>query len=236
MPNYSYQNQNSSYGLDMSSDLVRTFAMMAGGLLLTAAVSWLTTVTGALNFLLASPMITILLFILQLGIGIGMSAAMRKASYGTLVTMFVVYAVTMGINLSPICYVYTDTQIFGAFLVCALYFVCLAFAGMMAKQDLSKIGTICLCGLVALIISQLVMMLFRTSMSVRLYSIIGLVLFTGITAWDMQNMKRTMSGLAGSGEYAKKFSVFFALQLYLDFINIFLYILQLFGGSSRNSR
>ena len=91
-------------------------------------------------------------------------------------------------------------------------------------MDLSKVGNICLIGLIAMIFSQFFFMLFRVSMDVRLWSVIGLLLFTGLTAWDIQKMNYMLNGYVDD-----KISIYMVLQLYLDFLNIFLYILRLLG-------
>lgn len=121
-------------------------------------------------------------------------------------------------------YVYSAGQIAAAFGISAIYFACLAIIGKTTKMDLSKVGNICLIGLVAMIFSQFFFMLFRVGMDVRLWSVIGLLLFTGLTAWDIQKMNYMLDGYED-----EKISIYMALQLYLDFLNIFLYILRLLG-------
>lgn len=105
-----------------------------------------------------------------------------------------------------------------------IYFACLAIIGKTTKMDLSKVGNICLIGLIAMIFSQFFFMLFRVGMDVRLWSVIGLLLFTGLTAWDIQKMNYMLNGYED-----EKISIYMSLQLYLDFLNIFLYILRLLG-------
>lgn len=121
-------------------------------------------------------------------------------------------------------YVYSAGQIAAAFGISAIYFACLAVIGKTTKMDLSKVGNICLIGLIAMIFSQFFFMLFRVGMDVRLWSVIGLLLFTGLTAWDIQKMNYMLNGYED-----EKISIYMALQLYLDFLNIFLYILRLLG-------
>ena len=121
-----------------------------------------------------------------------------------------------------------------AFGISALYFLCLTFIGFTTKKDLSKLGTICMVGIFVIIFSQLLFMLFHVTYSARLYSIVGLILFTGITAWDVQRMNKILMITSSQAVEQEKIAIYFALQLYLDFLNIFLYILQLLGLHSDN--
>ena len=170
-------------------------------------------------------MISLLLLIVQISLTISMGRQLsRNTPVSTMKTMFIIYSLTMGINMTSLAYCYSAGQIAAAFGISAIYFACLAIIGKTTKMDLSKVGNICLIGLVAMIFSQLFFMLFRVSMDVRLWSVIGLLLFTGLTAWDIQKMNYMLNGYED-----EKISIYMALQLYLDFLNIFLYILQLVG-------
>jgi FtsH-binding integral membrane protein len=220
---------------DVRRSVLQAYLWMFAGLLLTALVSYVFYKTGWMLALMQSPVISILLVVVQLGLAIAFGIAMAKASVQTLGAMFIAYAFTMGISLSSIFYVYTNSVIFAAFLVSALYFGCLAFVGFTTKIDMSRFGPLLMIGLLVLLVSQLIMMLFGVSMSVRLYSIIGLLLFTGITIWDVQRLNTTMLYAQGQPVAQQKWAIFFALQLYLDFINIFMYILQLMGNNSRKN-
>ena len=149
--------------------------------------------------------------------------------------MLIIYAICMGVSLSTIGFAY-DLQTIGiAFIVSAVYFICLALIGTTTKKNLGSIGYLCFIGLFVMIITQLFMMLLHVSMDVRLLSILGLLLFTGITAWDIQRMNQLLIQSDGSVIQQDKISIFMALQLYLDFLNIFLRILQLLGMGNRNN-
>ena len=137
----------------------------------------------------------------------------------------------MGVSLTSIGYVYDVATIGTAFLVSAVYFISLAVIGTTSKKDFTSFGSLCMIGLFVLIITQCFMMLFRVSMDVRLWSVIGLLLFTGLTAWDIQKMNYMLNGYED-----EKISIYMALQLYLDFLNIFLRILQLIGMGNRNNK
>lgn len=221
----------------VQKSILEAYLWMFAGLLLTGLTSlcffrfgWMYTIL--MNF----PAAMWLLPVIQIGIAISFSFMMAKASPMTLKIMFLAYAFTMGISLSSLFYVYTEGTIYVAFFVSALYFGCLALIGFTTKKDLSKFGSIALAALLALIISQVVMMLFRIAMPARLLSVIGLIIFAGLTAWDVQRLNTTMLYAQGQPLQQQKYAIYFALELYLDFINIFMYVLQLIGMGSNNRR
>lgn len=232
MPHYSDYDYSSFSGVsDQRRGLLKTYTWMFFGVLLTALTSFLMYTTGLYYYFCVGPM-PLLLVLVQFGIAFGFSGAMRSTTSTTMKVLFIIFAVTMGISLTSIGIVYQLGTIFIAFLVSAVYFLCLVAIGMTTRRDLSSIGTICIAGLLALIVTQVVLMLFRVGMSTRLISIIGLLLFTGITAWDVQRTNQIMANTSGMTQ--EKFAIFMALELYLDFINIFLYILRLLGNNNRN--
>ena len=210
--------------------LLKTFGWMAIGLLVTAATSFICLETG-IWYVFFRGIMPLILVIGQVGLAVWMASTMRNGTVAKLKTLFMVYAITLGISLTPITLMYTGSLIFVAFLVTAVYFGCLVVIGMTTKKDLSKLGTICFAGLLTLIVTQLVMMLFHVGMETRIISLIGLLLFTGITAWDMQRVRVIINQTDGMTR--EKFSIYMAFEIYLDFINIFLYILELLGSRDR---
>ena len=208
-----------------TNSLYKVYSWMMVGLCITAITSALLYASGIFMFIIQIPMISLLLLIVQISLTISMGRQLsRNTPVSTMKTMFIIYSLTMGINMTSLAYCYSAGQIAAAFGISAIYFACLAIIGKTTKMDLSKVGNICLIGLVAMIFSQLFFMLFRVSMDVRLWSVIGLLLFTGLTAWDIQKMNYMLNGYED-----EKISIYMALQLYLDFLNIFLYILRLLG-------
>ena len=208
-----------------TNSLYKVYSWMMVGLGITAITSALLYATGVFMFMIQIPMISLILFIVQISLTISMGRQLsRNTPASNMKTMFIVYSLTMGINMTSLAYCYSAGQIAAAFGISAIYFACLAVIGKTTKMDLSKVGNICLIGLIAMIFSQLFFMLFRVSMDVRLWSVIGLLLFTGLTAWDIQKMNYMLNGYED-----EKVSIYMALQLYLDFLNIFLYILRLLG-------
>lgn len=217
--------QNYSNTSITSSSLYKVYAWMMIGLGITAITSALLYASGIFMFLIQIPMMSLILFLVQIGLTIAMSRSLTTtSSASSMKGMFIVYSLTMGINMTSLAYCYSAGQIAAAFGISAIYFACLAIIGKTTKMDLSKVGNICWIGLLAMILSQLFFMLFHVSMDVRMWSVIGLLLFTGLTAWDIQKMNYMLNGYED-----EKISIYMALQLYLDFLNIFLYILQLVG-------
>ena len=211
----------------LKSALLKSYAWMAIALSITAIVSYGLYATNALLILLST--------VPFLFIAFGVSMARSTSSTGMKV-MLVLYAICMGVSLTSIGYVYDVATIGTAFLVSAVYFISLAVIGTTSKKDFTSFGSLCMIGLFVLIITQCFMMLFRVSMDVRLLSIITLLIFTGITVWDVQRMNRLLIQSDGSVVAQDKIAIFMALQLYLDFLNIFLRILQLIGMGNRNNK
>jgi uncharacterized protein len=221
-----YQNTFSN-----NTTLSKAFQNMSIGLFITAITSFVAYSSGLYYTVVSSfPMIGILLLIVQVVLTFTMSRSLNSTtSVGSMRAQFFVYSLMMGFTMASLGYAYSLGQISAAFLVSAIYFICLAIVGKTTKKDLSKLGTICTVALFALVITQLLLTLFRVSMDVRLWSIVGLLIFTGITAWDIQKLDRMSYGLTND-----KLAIYFALELYLDFINIFLYILRLMASRSNN--
>lgn len=226
-----YIYQDASNTMSLNKAITKTFLWMATGLMVTAFTSFVSIITG-LWYVVLTSVSPLILMILQVGIAIWFTASMKSASPTKLKVLFMAYAVTLGITLTPISLMYSSGLIFIAFMITAILFASLAIVGMTTKKDLTKLGTICMVGLITLVITQLIMMLFHVGMETRLFSVLGLIIFTGLTAWDMQRMKM---GLANTqGVMQEKLSIYMAFEIYLDFINIFLYVLELLGIGSRN--
>jgi uncharacterized protein len=159
-----------------------------------------------------------------------MSFGFNKLSAGILTLLFVVYSFLMGMSLSFIFLVYTGSSIFITFAVTAGTFGVMAIAGYTTKVDLSKFGSIMFMGLIGIIIASLVNMFMKSQMMDYIISIAGVLIFTGLTAWDVQKLKRIGSQVENGTEPARKLVIMGALTLYLDFINLFLFLLRFLGN------
>ncbi len=212
-------------------NLVITFAWMTLGLIITGFTSILFALSGLfVQLLMVFPYAYVVLIVIQIALTIGMGVSMRSATATLIKVFYLIYAVTFGISLSSIAYVYSLGTISMAFFVAAAYFICLTIIGITTKKDFTKIGTLCIASLIALVITQLLLTLFRVSIDDRLVCLIGLLIFTGITIYDVQRVNRLVCFDNGDVVSQEKISIFLALQLYLDFINIFLYILRFLGS------
>lgn len=159
-----------------------------------------------------------------------MSFGFQRLSPAILTLLFVAFSVLMGMSLSFILLIYTAASVYKTFAITAAMFGIMAVMGYTTKTDLTKFGSIMMMGLVGIMIAMLVNFFLQSPMMDYIISLIGVVVFTGLTAYDVQRLKRIG---AGAGEYgaenARKLSILGALTLYLDFINLFLFLLRFLG-------
>ena len=153
--------------------------------------------------------------------------------YGVSLSMFIVYSVVSGITFSPILLVFEAGSAIFAFAAAAVLFVGFAIYGIVTKRDLMKLGSILMIGLIVLLIFTVIGIFVQMSLTSLFISIFGIAVFIGLTAYDAQKIRVSYDNLAADGEMLKKMSVNMALQLYLDFINLFIYLLRLMGKARR---
>ena len=207
----------------------RVYGKMAVGLATTAIAAYLVASSNTVMTLLFSSMMPIwILFAVELGLVIYLSARIDKLSTATAATLFYVYSLINGIVLAPIFILYTETSIATTFAITAGTFGIMSVAGYVTKKDLSKFGSILFMALIGLILCTIVNMFMRNSMMELLISGAGVLIFTGLTAWDTQAIKRMCAESAPS--MIGKVATMGALSLYLDFINLFLYLLRFLGN------
>lgn len=161
-----------------------------------------------------------------LGLVLLMSFGFNKLSSGAITAVFLVYSILMGMSLSTIFLIYTMHSIFITFAVTAGMFGVMAFTGYTTKTDLTKFGSLMFMGLIGIIIASIVNFFAKSSTFDYIISFIGVLVFTGLTAYDVQKLKRI--GETGAG--SRKTAIFGALSLYLDFINLFLFLLRFLGN------
>ncbi len=159
-----------------------------------------------------------------------MSFGLNRLSFPVLALIFVLYAAATGISLSYILLVYASSSVLGCFISASLLFAVMAFAGYTTEQDLTKFGPILMMALVGIIIASVVNFFLGSSQLDYIISFIGVALFVGLTAYDMQRLKRIAEGIEYGDASANKMVIMGALTLYLDFINLFIMLLRLFGG------
>jgi FtsH-binding integral membrane protein len=164
-----------------------------------------------------------------LGFVLAMSAGFQKFSASTLVLLFGLFSILMGASLSFILLTYTSASVFKTFIVTAGMFGIMAFVGYTTKTDLTKFGSLMFMGLIGIIIASIVNMFLGSSTMDYIISFIGVLVFTGLTAYDVQKLKRIGAGVQYGAESTKKLVIMGALSLYLDFINLFLFLLRFLG-------
>lgn len=233
------QSQDAAYVespfVSLSQYMSRTFGWMFAGLLVTFGVSLATVMSGAFIPLYTSGLV-FMLSIAELVLVAVLSMSIGKIRPGTATAMFFAYAVLTGLNLSVYFVVYDLATLILAFLVGALYFGIMAVYGMRTQRDLTGWGPKLFGGLIALLVVSLFGLLFVGNFG--MFDIIlcgvGLLVFMGFTAYDTQKLRAMYAYYGGDAEMLHKSSIIGALQLYLDYINIFLYVLRLLGRSRRN--
>ncbi len=158
------------------------------------------------------------------------SFGFNRLSFGLLLLAFIAFAILMGISLSYILLLYTTGSVISVFVTASLLFGVMAVAGYTTQQDLTKFGAILTMFLIGIVIASLVNMFLRSTGLNMIISYIGVAVFVGLTAYDVQKLKRIGAGLEYGDASAKKMTVMGALTLYLDFINLFLMLLRVFGN------
>lgn len=212
------------------------FMWMGIALAITAVTSWLFAGNAQLMSLLYNPetggmnMLGWVVMLAPFGLVLLMSAGFNRMSASTLLLVFVAYSILMGMSLSFIFYVYTLGSIAKTFLITTGMFGFMAILGYTTKTDLTKFGSIMMMGLVGIIIASVVNMFMQSSQMDYIISFIGVLVFTGLTAYDVQKLKRIGNQASVDGETMRKMTIFGALTLYLDFINLFLFLLRFFGN------
>ena len=169
-----------------------------------------------------------LVMLAPLGIVFYMSFGINKMSAAKAQTTFWIFAALMGLSLSSILLVYTGMSITRVFFICSATFGAMSIYGYTTKRDLTKLGSFLMMGLIGIIIASIVNIFMKSSMMYFVISILGVLIFVGLTAYDTQKIKNMYSA-SDTGELIGKKAVMGALTLYLDFINLFIMLLRLFG-------
>ena len=208
----------------------RVYNWMFCGLMITTVIAWGITQLGEAAFKKAMAL-ALPLMIVELLLVIVLSAAIRKMSAPVAGVLFIAYAALNGLTLSPIFLVYTQTSIFLAFGSCALMFAATSTFGYMTGMKLDTVGSYCFMGLIGILIASLVNFFLHSAALDYIISYAGVAVFVGLTAWDTQKVRMVgeANGEEAQSDAMRKVAILFALSLYLDFINLFLYLLRIFG-------
>ncbi len=210
-----------------SSDFLRVvYAWMMGGLLLTSAAAFFCLQSE--EFFLTIYRMRTILIIAELGLVLWLSARISAMSVTTARAIFLSYSLLNGLTMSAILALYEPTTVISAFLSASLMFGATSIYGMVTKRDLSSVGSFFFMGLIGIIIAGLVNMFLQSPALHFAISIVGVLVFVGLTAWDTQKIKEMQVEVEGS-EASGRIAIMGALTLYLDFINMFLFILRILG-------
>jgi uncharacterized protein len=211
----------------LRAHMLRVYNYMAGGLAVTGVVAYGAAASGFYQSIAGTPLIWVVMlaplaFVLALSFGIARMSAAAAA------ILFVVYAAVMGLSLGGIFLVFTGASIARVFFITAATYAAMSLYGYTTRSDLSKFGAFLFMGLVGIVIASLVNLFVRSDGFQFVISIVGVIVFVGLTAYDTQRIKEMYLD-SDSEEIAGKKAIIGALALYLDFINLFLLLLQLFG-------
>ncbi|WP_310600934.1 Bax inhibitor-1/YccA family protein [Desulfobulbus sp.] len=212
--------------------LAKVFNWMAAGLTLTGVIAYLVAASGMARVLAASPIFFILV-LAEIGLVFFLAARIDRIQPGTATGLFIGYSALNGVTLSTIFLMYTQASIAATFLVTAGMFAAMAVYGMVTKRDLSGLGSFMFMGLIGILLASIVNFFLQSSSLYWAISAIGVLIFVGLTAYDVQKIKNIgEEGIMTQGDAAiRKGAIIGALALYLDFINLFLMLLRFFGGS-----
>lgn len=214
----------------IASFMYKVYAWMAVGLFITAFTAYGVALNPALFSMVFMNKVGFFgIFIAQIALVFALSAFIQKLSFGVAATMFTLYSVLMGLSLSFIFLVYQLASIYMVFGITMGMFGVMALYGYVTKADLTSFGNIMFMGLIGLLIGSLVNMFFQNPGFQYFLSFLGVAVFTGLVAYDVQRIKQLGSFLISHGEAENKVALVGALTLYLDFVNLFLFLLQLLG-------
>ena len=239
-----YSSSDLNYGLSGSRSREREFEISeAFPILMRKVYTWMTLamiITGfTACYVATSPALMGLIFankvvfwgllIAEFALVVGVTAAINRLSLTMATLMFVLYSIVNGATLSSICLIYSESSIASVFFITAGTFAAMAAFGYFTKTDLSSMGKILFMALIGIIIATVVNIFMQSSGLAMILNYLGVLVFVGLTAYDSQKIKEMLLTAPDAGESAQKMALLGALSLYLDFINLFLYMLRIFG-------
>lgn len=234
--NYSSTSQTDAVEFDagLRTHMLKVYNYMSAGVGITGLVSFMLGQyflgnPAATQAFFGSPMAMIAMFS-PFAFVLALSFGINKMSAGTAQLTFWAFAAVMGVSMSSIFLMYAGGSIARIFFITMIMFASLSAWGYTTKRNLQAMGTFMFMGLIGLILAMIVNFFMQSSAMEFVISVLGVLIFAGLTAWDTQKIKEGYYAVAHNGELAKKAAVMGALSLYLDFINMFMFLLRLFGG------
>lgn len=221
----------------LRSYMLRIYNYMASALALTGIVALFTANSPAMlqalynvNGNVAGPSgLGYLVMFAPLGLVLWLGMGIHRMSVGTAQALYWTYSVLIGLSMATLFLAFTGESVARAFFVTAGMFGAMSLYGYTTKKDLTGMGSFLIMGLIGLLVASLVNIFLQSSALNFATSVIGVLIFTGLTAWDTQRLKHTYYEVAGYGDALAKASIMGALSLYMDFINMFVYLLRFFG-------
>lgn len=209
----------------------KVYTWMAMALAITGVTAYGVSISpNLLSLIFGSKLVFFGLIVAELAVVMLLSARLHRLSLTTATLMFVGYSVLNGVTLASIFLVYTMSSIATTFFICAATFAVMSAYGAFTKTDLSSMGKLMFMALIGLIIATVVNLFVASSGLDLIISYVGVLVFVGLTAWDTQKIKAMLAEADYMDESAQKIALIGALSLYLDFVNLFLYLLRIFGG------
>ena len=209
----------------------KVYVWMSMALVITGLTAWIVAHNASLlNLIYGNSAVIWILFIAEIGLVIGLSAAIHKLSLPVATLMFVIYSVLNGAVFSSIFLVYTMSSIATVFFITAGTFAAMSVFGYVTKKDLTSMGKFLMMAVIGLIIATVVNLFMKSSGMSMIISYAGVLIFVGLTAYDTQKIKNMCLQAPDTGETMQKLALLGALSLYLDFINLFIYLLRILGN------
>ncbi len=226
-----FEEQGYVYGYSYSNFIAQVYSWMCVALAVTAATAWyVAAMPTFVNRIVEQPWLLVLIFIGQLGLVIALSSFLERMSFIWAIVLFLVYAVSLGITMSLILRMYTLASIGSTFLVTSGMFGGMALYGYFTRADLTKVQNISIMILWGMILSMLVNLFLKSIWFDYMISMVGVVIFALLTAADTQKLKTFAQRFGQHEEQKDKVAIIGALMLYLDFINLFLFLLRFTGN------
>lgn len=224
--------QNYSFADAYSVLMRKVYVWMTLALIVTGLTSYYVATSPSMHYtIFSNKAIFFGLIIAEVAVVVWLSARVHKLSFPAAAGLFTLYSVLNGVTMASIFFVYTMSSIATTFFVTAGTFGTMAFIGTVTKTDLSKMGKILMMALIGVIIAAVVNIFLGNSMLDLVISVLGVVIFTGLTAWDAQKIKEMLAQHGQEfNDETQKLAVMGALTLYLDFVNLFLYLLRFLGN------
>ena len=225
-----YVSQHTATEVAVSALFKSVYMQMAAALSITGLVAYFLSQSQDFWLFLANntSMIWVVL-IAQIVLVIWLSARFTRMSMTTATLLFILYSAMMGVTMSTIFMVYTMSSIASVFFITAGMFLVMSLLGYFTRMDLTRLGSVLFMALIGVIIASLVNIFLKSEMLYWVVSYVAVVVFVGLTAYDTQKIKQMLVEYGEVDEMGYKLALFGALTLYLDFINLFLYLLRIFG-------